>query len=113
MNVFFVCIFLIGILCLNLYKKSKDVNEMAYFSLEPNGTTSSSQSFKMYPNTSYHTRSGKTVQSCSPHLSQASSSVPRVENALDLPIGLASIQPLATLEYGRDWVGCVGHLDAL
>lgn len=67
----------------------------------------------MHLNTSYHTRSGKTVQSCSPHPSQASSSVPRVENALDLPIGLASVQPLATLEDGRDRVGCVGHLDAL
>lgn len=44
---------------------------------------------------------------------QASWSVPRVENALDLPIGLASIQPLATLEDSRDRVGCVGHLDAL
>lgn len=42
-----------------------------------------------------------------------SSSVPRVEHALDLPVGLASVQPLAALEDGRDRVGRVGHLDAL
>lgn len=86
---------------------------MACFSLEPNGTNSFSQSFKMHLNASYHTRCGKAVQSCSPRPAQASSSVARVENALDLPIGLASVQPLATLEDGRDRGGCVGHLDAL
>lgn len=87
---------------------------MACFSLEPNGTNSISQSFKMHLSASSHTRSEKkTVQSCSPHPCQASSSVPRVENALDLPVGLASVQPLATLEDGGDRVGRVGHLDAL
>lgn len=67
----------------------------------------------MHLNASYHTRSRKIEQSCSPHPPQATLSVPRVENALDLPIGLASVQPLATLEDGRDRVGCVGHFDAL
>lgn len=46
-------------------------------------------------------------------LSQASLSVLRVEDALDLPIGLAGVQPLAALEDGGDRVGRVGHLDAL
>lgn len=64
-----------------------------------------------------HTFIGKTsgsVRARSPHSpSQTSSSVPRVEDALDLPVGLAGVQPLPAVEDGGDRVGGVGHLDAL